>query len=60
MNALIFQELNEYVKKGSLKLHAAFSRDQAQKQYVTHLLEKNADELWNVIGENSGHLYICG
>jgi len=41
-------------------MHAAFSRDQANKVYVTHLLEQNADELWTVIGENNGHLYICG
>lgn len=38
----------------------AFSRDQPEKQYVTHLLEQNADELWNIIGEKNGHLYVCG
>ncbi|XP_050531790.1 NADPH--cytochrome P450 reductase [Daktulosphaira vitifoliae] len=54
-------ELKEYVSNGTLtKLHLAFSRDQPEKQYVTHLLEQNADELWNVIGENNGHLYVCG
>lgn len=41
-------------------MHTAFSRDQAEKIYVTHLLEQNADELWNVIGVNNGHVYICG
>lgn len=45
---------------GTLKMHVAFSRDQAEKVYVTHLLSKNADELWRVVGENNGHLYICG
>lgn len=54
------EELEEYVKNGTLKLHTAFSRDQAQKEYVTHLLERNKDELWNVIGKNNGHIYICG
>ncbi|XP_046741099.1 NADPH--cytochrome P450 reductase isoform X1 [Diprion similis] len=54
------EELDEYVKSGTLKLHAAFSREQAQKEYVTHLLERNKEELWNVIGENNGHIYICG
>ncbi|KAI5696906.1 hypothetical protein M8J75_002105 [Diaphorina citri] len=53
-------ELEAYEKKGSLKLHVAFSRETPQKVYVTHLLEKNADELWRVIGEQSGHLYVCG
>lgn len=42
------------------QIHFAFSRDQEEKVYVSHLLEKNADELWRVIGENSGHLYVCG
>ncbi|KAL0272143.1 UNVERIFIED_CONTAM: hypothetical protein PYX00_005224 [Menopon gallinae] len=54
------EELEKYVESGSLKLHVAFSRDQEQKVYVTHLLKENADELWRVIGENNGHLYICG
>lgn len=53
-------ELNEYVKNGVLKMHVAFSRDQAHKIYVTHLLEQNMDEIWKVIGENNGHLYVCG
>nr|ANE10102.1 NADPH-cytochrome P450 reductase [Rhopalosiphum padi] len=54
-------ELQEYVANGTLtKLHLAFSRDQPEKKYVTHLLEQNADELWNIIGEKSGHLYVCG
>ena len=54
------EELTEYVNNGVLKMHVAFSRDQAQKVYVTHLLEKNMDEIWSVIGENNGHLYVCG
>ncbi|KAL1452216.1 hypothetical protein WDU94_006512 [Cyamophila willieti] len=53
-------ELEEYVKNGTLKLHVAFSRETAKKVYVTHLLEQNADELWRVIGETNGHLYVCG
>ncbi|XP_045475185.1 NADPH--cytochrome P450 reductase isoform X2 [Harmonia axyridis] len=55
------EELEAYEKSGLLKLHLAFSRDQPEKVYVSHLLEKNADELWNVIKEESGgNLYICG
>lgn len=53
-------ELEEYVSKGSLKLRLAFSRDQEKKVYVTHLLEQDADSVWKIIGENKGHLYICG
>lgn len=54
------EELLGYEKSGLLTLHLAFSRDQPHKIYVSHLLEKNADEIWRVIGENNGHLYICG
>eukprot|EP00099_Drosophila_melanogaster_P007464 NP_001260128.1 cytochrome P450 reductase, isoform C [Drosophila melanogaster] len=53
-------ELEEWVKKGTLNLKAAFSRDQGKKVYVQHLLEQDADLIWNVIGENKGHFYICG
>lgn len=54
------EELLEYEKKGLLKLHVAFSRDQAHKVYVTHLIEQSAEEVWRIIGENNGHIYICG
>ncbi|CAO1395159.1 unnamed protein product [Diamesa serratosioi] len=54
------EELEEYSKKGSLNLKLAFSRDQDKKVYVTHLLEQDADLVWKVIGENKGHIYICG
>ncbi|XP_034946237.1 NADPH--cytochrome P450 reductase isoform X3 [Chelonus insularis] len=54
------EELEEYVKNGTLILHTAFSREQEKKVYVTHLLEKNMEEIWNVIGDKHGHVYICG
>uniref|UniRef100_W8BJA3 NADPH--cytochrome P450 reductase n=1 Tax=Ceratitis capitata TaxID=7213 RepID=W8BJA3_CERCA len=54
------EELEEYIKKGTLTMKTAFSRDQSEKIYVTHLIEKDADLIWNVIGENKGHFYICG
>ncbi|XP_068629334.1 NADPH--cytochrome P450 reductase isoform X2 [Battus philenor] len=54
------EELEGYEKSGDVKLNVAFSRDQAQKIYVTHLLEKNMDELWDIIGNRNGHFYICG
>lgn len=41
-------------------MRIAFSRDTDKKVYVTHLLEEDADLVWRVIGENNGHLYICG
>lgn len=54
------EELEGYVKDGALTLHTAFSREQSHKVYVTHLLEKNKEELWRVIGEQNGHIYVCG
>ncbi len=54
------QELEEYAAEGLITLHTAFSRDQAQKVYVTHHLKENADAVWRVIGENNGHFYVCG
>ncbi|XP_030746879.1 NADPH--cytochrome P450 reductase isoform X1 [Sitophilus oryzae] len=52
-------EFEKYENNGLLTLKLAFSRDQPQKVYVTHLLEKDADLIWNIF-ENNGHLYICG
>lgn len=54
------QELEDYEKRGIINLRVAFSRDQERKIYVTHLLEQDTDLIWNVIGENKGHFYICG
>ncbi|XP_046964490.1 NADPH--cytochrome P450 reductase isoform X1 [Vanessa cardui] len=54
------EELEEYEKNGDVILHTAFSRDQAQKVYVTHLLENNLDQIWDVLGKRNGHFYICG
>ncbi|XP_046680657.1 NADPH--cytochrome P450 reductase isoform X2 [Homalodisca vitripennis] len=54
------EELEGYEKTGLLTMHVAFSRDQGEKVYVTHLLNQNKDEVWTVIGENNGHLYVCG
>ncbi|XP_018339514.1 PREDICTED: NADPH--cytochrome P450 reductase isoform X3 [Trachymyrmex septentrionalis] len=54
------EELEQYVKDGTLTLHTAFSREQPRKVYVTHLLEKNKEEIWRVIGEQNGHIYVCG
>ncbi|KPI91508.1 NADPH--cytochrome P450 reductase [Papilio xuthus] len=54
------EELEEYERNGDVKLNVAFSRDQEKKVYVTHLLEKNMEELWDIIGNRNGHFYICG
>ena len=54
------EELEEYEKNGTLtKLNLAFSRDQEEKCYVTHLLKRDANMIWNLIQEG-GHIYVCG
>ncbi|GBP76213.1 NADPH--cytochrome P450 reductase [Eumeta japonica] len=54
------EELEEYERNGDLQLHLAFSREQTQKVYVTHLLEQNSKQLWDILGNRNGHIYICG
>ena len=55
------EELERYVENGTInKLYLAFSRDQPEKVYVTHLLKQNRAELWDIIGNKLGHIYICG
>lgn len=54
------EELNSYKDSGLLELHVAFSRDQPQKVYVTNLMEEHMQDIWQIIGEQNGHLYVCG
>lgn len=54
------EELTAYRDSGLLKLYVAFSRDQPEKVYVTHLLEENKAEVWRIIGVENGHVYVCG
>lgn len=54
------EELKEYEENGTLtKLNVAFSRDQPEKVYVTHLLKRDENIVWNLIKEG-GHIYVCG
>lgn len=54
-------ELEQYKQDGTLTdLRVAFSRDQPEKVYVTHLLEQNRDETWDIIGNRNGYVYVCG
>jgi len=58
----LYQELLEgYVKSGVLdSLRLAFSREQKQKVYVQHLIREDADLLWDLIGNQGAHIYVCG
>lgn len=54
------EELEQYEKDGIIKLVLAFSRDQSDKVYVTHRLLEYASDIWRLIGQLSGHVYVCG
>lgn len=54
------EELEKYVEDGVLTLHTAFSRDQAQKVYVTDRMREHMDHLWQLIGVKGAHVYVCG
>lgn len=54
------EELRKYEESGVLKMHVAFSRDQGEKVYVQHLLQQRAKEIWNLVGTENAHLYVCG
>ncbi|MCH9614430.1 MAG: Sulfite reductase [NADPH] flavoprotein alpha-component [Chlamydiia bacterium] len=43
----------------SLRLSAAFSRDQEEKCYVQHKMLEHKEELWEWIKQGA-HIYICG
>lgn len=54
-------ELAQFKEDGTLtELNIAFSRDQPEKVYVTHLLERNRDATWDIIGNRNGYVYVCG
>ena len=53
-------ELQQFQVRGLLnRFDVAFSRDQAEKIYVQHLIEKKATKLWHWLQEG-GHFYVCG
>lgn len=53
-------ELERYHSDSVLShLHVAFSRDKEEKDYVQHHLQKNGNQIWNLL-EKQGYFYICG
>lgn len=45
----------DYIEKGLLTLHAAFSRDNedADRYYVQHAVQDNGEELWSLLKQNA-------
>lgn len=52
-------ELSALVSEGKLKLSIAWSRDQAEKIYVQHLMLQEGAELWTWL-EQGAAFYVCG
>lgn len=53
-------ELDAFRRSGLLtRLDVAFSRDQADKLYVQHLMKENAAEIWAWL-RRGAHIYVCG
>ena len=46
--------------RGTLnRFDVAFSRDQTEKVYVQHLIQKKATKLWHWM-QQGAHIYVCG
>jgi sulfite reductase (NADPH) flavoprotein alpha-component len=53
-------EIQDWVKTGVLThINTAFSRDQQEKVYVQHKIQKRAREIYQWL-EDGAHVYICG
>jgi sulfite reductase (NADPH) flavoprotein alpha-component len=53
-------EIQDWVKTGVLThIHTAFSRDQQEKVYVQHKMQRQSKELFRWL-EEGAHVYICG
>ncbi len=54
------EALEKHLKNGRLTaLYTAFSRDQAEKKYVQHLLQEQGETVWQLT-ENKAEIYVCG
>jgi NADPH-ferrihemoprotein reductase len=54
------EEQKNFLSKGVISKHfVAFSRDQKDKIYVQNLMEKNGQEIWEMLSKN-GYIFVCG
>ena len=55
------EEFEEWKAKGVLtELYTAFSRAQAKKVYVQHILQQNSESTWKLLEEQGAYVYVCG
>ncbi|RVD84712.1 uncharacterized protein DFL_006440 [Arthrobotrys flagrans] len=55
-----WSELSGRFGKEVFEVKTAFSRDQERKRYVQHLIKEEAEEVWRLVGEMGGVVYVCG
>ena len=54
-------ELEAFSEEGTMtELHLAFSREQAEKVYVQHLLAQRGAETWKLIDDGKASIFVCG
>lgn len=54
-------ELEAFSNDGTMtELHLAFSREQAEKVYVQHLLAQRGAETWKLIDDGKASIFVCG
>ena len=58
-NCLFCDELDRWQSAGLVTVFYAFSRDQKEKQYVQHQIEKQSLRIWTLLNDGA-HIYICG
>jgi cytochrome P450/NADPH-cytochrome P450 reductase len=56
---LYADELKGFAADGVCELHTAFSRVDAQKTYVQHLVAAEKDKIWRLV-EQGAIIYVCG
>ena len=54
------EEWRELEQRQELRLHAAFSRDQTTKIYVTHRLEEAGKEIWDLLNVHGASVVVAG
>ena len=54
------EELEAFAADGICELYTAFSREQANKVYVTDLLAEQKDLIWDILEKQEGSFYVCG
>ncbi|MCO5585326.1 hypothetical protein L7F22_039259 [Adiantum nelumboides] len=57
---LFGEEWNDLASKRCITSHLAASRDQEEKVYVQDLIKKESKQIWNVISNPKGLVYVCG